>query len=190
MGTHDGPAGLLLGDDKARLGRRELCAQVAVDLVEVEQVEPLRLDLLVELDQVGFALPDGRLLGIVQRPEGLDVAQSSVTVPVRLHRVVLEDLELGPHTRELLVGLLARVQHLLGRLGAQQLKLELVRLLGTLECHVLVLEPGERCSLRGDLALELAPLVPRVGRLAARRVEVALQPLDVLGAVALRDRQL
>lgn len=82
------------------------------------------------------------------------------------------------------------MQHLLGRLGAQQLELELVRLLGTLECQVLVLELPERRSLRGDLALELAPLGPRVGRLAASRIEVALQPLDVLGAVALRDCQL
>lgn len=153
-------------------------------------MEPLRLDLLVELAEVGLALLDRLLLGLVQRFERLGVAQCGVTVATCLHGVVLEDLELGADAGELVVGLLARLEHLLGRLGAQQLELELVRLLGALERDVLVLEPGESRRLGGDLALEVATLRGGVGRLAARVVEVALQALDVLGAVALREREL
>lgn len=185
--THDCPSCLLLRDNKAGFGRSEFGAQVTVDLVEVGEDEMLLVDLGLEFRLLRNSGAHGLLLCLKQRFVRLDNAQGRIAVALRLDSRILQDLELVARLAQLLLPLLPLLQQLLGRLRAQKLEFEVVRLLSPLELLSPRFEPRDRRRLRRDLALKI--VLRRLRRLTilARRVELRLKLFRLLHGLALSD---
>lgn len=124
--------------------------------------------LLVDLGLESFAIcvstSDRRLFVLEKDLERRNISKSRIPLPLCLQGSVLEQTEASARRRHLLLPLLPLSKRRLGRLRANKLHLEIVRLHGTLEFIVGSLELDDaRSRRRGSLLKSGVPTLELAG---------------------------